>query len=135
MKKIVFLFSLLIVSVFFWSACDKDDDDPYKFKGTVEIRQYPSGTTLSLAELAAEKYDSKIIFSADVKDLSANIVGNAAVSWGIKPAKLSGSIEQPYTDRMVLNVKTAYLLPNDVIEVQAGYGGVFSSIITITFTE
>ncbi|MDR2427279.1 MAG: hypothetical protein LBD46_08915 [Endomicrobium sp.] len=132
MKKFIFLF---IVTLFFLTACDKEDsNNSYKFKGTVEINQYPSGSNLSLEELAKPQYDSKIRFEAFIKDASGKLVENVSVSWGTKNI-LSNCIKYSSLNKMVVDVKEADFMPGNIIQVTASYGGVFSSSIMITFRE
>ncbi|MCL1972141.1 MAG: hypothetical protein FWG57_04030 [Endomicrobia bacterium] len=131
MKKTALFLTFFAISFVFFTACDTDDNNAYRFNGTVEIRQEPDGDTLSLSYLRAN-YNSKILFEATVTNSRGQEIDNPAISWGTKNVP-SEAIEF-VANRMAIDVDKAIYLTSTTISVQAGYQGVFSSSRTITLT-
>lgn len=141
MKKNLLIISVvfMVFSAFLIAACDSDSKS-YKFKGTIELVQYPDeGNTLSLITLSSDTYKHKIIYRVILKDTKGDEITNATVSWGAENVSISDSNVVSFPDgrRMVINAGTenggAAYTPGETISVKAAYGGVESAAKTITF--
>jgi len=136
MKKLLLLTVLFMFSAVLFTACDNDDGNSYKFKGTVELSHSPvSGDgTLSIAKLKSDNGD-KIMFTATVKNSKGELIKDAAVSWGTTGFPIGeGYVSYPLPGRMVLFDVGDVYQAGDIISVKASYIGVTSSEKTITFT-